>query len=77
MEHDLQVYNKYKMMDQIAFTREIRQCKDIMQRLASLTMQFNQKQLSDEFVKKLSNYLTKEDLIEQTQPEPSETESTE
>ena len=77
MEHDLQVYNKYKMMDQIAFTREIRQCKDIMQRLASLTMQFNQKQLSDEFVKKLSNYLTKEDLMEQTQPEPSETESTE
>ena len=77
MEHDLQVYNKYKMMDQIAFTREIRQCKDIMQRLASLTMQFNQKQLSDEFVKKLSNYLTKEDLMEQTQPESSETESTE
>jgi ATP-dependent helicase/DNAse subunit B len=65
------------MMDQIAFTREIRQCKDIMQRLASLTMQFNQKQLSDEFVKKLSNYLTKEDLMEQTQPESSETESTE
>lgn len=67
MENDLQVYNQYKPMDQIAFTREMRQCKDIMQRLASLTMQFNQKQLSDEFVNKLSKYLTKEDMMENTQ----------
>ncbi len=64
LEHDFIVYNTYKPMDQIAFTREMRQCKDIMQRLASLTMQFNQKQLSDEFVKKLSNYLSKEDLMQ-------------
>ncbi len=63
MEHDLMVYNQYKMMDQIAFQREMRQCKDIMRRLASLTMQFNQKKLSDEFVNKLSKYLTKEDLM--------------
>jgi hypothetical protein len=69
MEHDLQVYNSYKMMDQIAFTREMRQCKDIMQRLASLTMQFNQKQLSDDFVNRLSKYLTKEDLMEEQQGE--------
>lgn len=69
MEHDLQVYNRYAPMDQIAFTREIRQCKDIMQRLASLTMQFNQKQLSDEFVNRLSKYLTKEDLMQENQGE--------
>lgn len=65
MEHDLQVYNQYKPADQIAFAREMRQCKDIMQRLASITMQFNQKKLSDEFVKKLSMYLTKDDLMQQ------------
>ncbi len=65
MEHDIQIYNQYKPIDQVAFTREMGQCKEIMQRLASLTMQFNQKQLSDEFVRKLSMYLTKDDLIQQ------------
>jgi len=69
MEHDLQVYNSLKIVDQIAYTREMRQCKDIMQRLASLTMQFNQKQLSDDFVNRLSKYLTKEDLMEEDQNE--------
>ena len=69
MEHDLLVYNQYKVRDQLAFSREMRQCKDIMQRLASLTMQFNQKKLSDEFVQKLSRYLTKEDMIEQVPEE--------
>jgi hypothetical protein len=32
-------------------------------------MQFNQKQLSDDFVNRLSKYLTKEDLMEEQQGE--------
>lgn len=71
MEHDLQTYNTFSLRDQMAFKQEIRRCKDIMQRLTSLTMQFNQKTLSDEFVKKLSQYLTKEDMMEESQSETS------
>jgi tetratricopeptide (TPR) repeat protein len=70
-EGDLKVYNAQKAIHRAAFGREINQCKEIMRRLVSLTMQFKQEDLQKDFMARLQAIVPPEELMppqEQAQP---------
>lgn len=70
-EGDLKVYNAQKSIHRVAFGREINQCKEILRRLVSLTMQFKQDALNKEFMSRIQAVVPPEELMpnkEQGQP---------
>lgn len=70
-EGDLKVYNAQKAIHRAAFGREINQCKEIMRRLVSLTLQFKQDDLQKDFMNRLQALIPPEELMppqERTQP---------
>lgn len=70
-EGDLKVYNAQKSIHRVAFGREINQCKEILRRLVSITMQFKQDALNKEFMNRIQAVVPPEDLMpnqEQGQP---------
>ena len=64
-EGDLKIYNNQKGTHRVAFGREINQAKEILKRLAGLTRQFKQEDLSKEFAVRLSNVIPTEELMQQ------------
>lgn len=70
-EGDLKVYNAQKSIHRVAFGREINQCKEILRRLVSITMQFKQDALNKEFMSRIQAVVPPEELMpnqEQGQP---------
>lgn len=70
-EGDLKVYNAQKSIHRVAFGREINQCKEILRRLVSITMQFKQDALNKEFMNRIQAVVPPEELMpnpEQGQP---------
>ncbi|HQQ95447.1 MAG TPA: DUF2723 domain-containing protein [Bacteroidia bacterium] len=61
-EGDLRIYNAQKDNRRPAYARDVSQAKEILKRLTSLTKQFNQEELSKEFMSKLNGLLTSEDF---------------
>lgn len=66
-EGDLKVYNAQKSNHRAAFGREINQCKEIMRRLVSITMQFKQADLSKEFMNRFQALVPADELAPQSQ----------
>ncbi len=66
-EGDLKIYNSQKGNHRIAFGREMNQAKEILKRLAGLTQQFKQEELSKSFVDRLSRIIPAEELMPQSE----------
>lgn len=66
-EGDLKVYNAQKAIHRAAFGREINQCKEIMRRLVSITMQFKQNDLQKDFMNRFQALVPPEELDPQSQ----------
>ncbi len=70
-EGDLRVYNSQESNRKMAYGRDMGQAKEILKRLTGLAEQFKQDSLSKDFMKRISNVMTAEDLeppAEETQP---------
>ena len=70
-EGDLRVYNSQESNRKMAYGRDMGQAKEILKRLTGLAEQFKQDSLSKDFMKRISNVMTAEDLEppkEESQP---------
>jgi tetratricopeptide (TPR) repeat protein len=70
-EGDLKVYNAQKPNRRAAFQREIGQAKEILKRLTGLTQQYKQEALSKEFMQRLSAIVPAEELMPESEQNPS------
>jgi hypothetical protein len=68
-EGDLKIYNNQKGVHRVAFGREMNQAKEILKRLAGLTQQFKQEELSKEFVNRLTKVIPQDELMPQSEPQ--------
>jgi tetratricopeptide (TPR) repeat protein len=68
-EGDLKVYNSMKGNRRFAYSRDISQAKEILKRLVGLTNQFRQEELNKEFLRRIQNTLSPEDLAPENQPQ--------
>jgi tetratricopeptide (TPR) repeat protein len=68
-EGDLKIYNSQKPNRRSAYSRDVAQAKEILKRLTSLSRQFGQEKLSEEFMGRLNGLLSPEDF------EPNERET--
>jgi hypothetical protein len=62
-EGDLKIYNAQKGNHRIAFGREINQAKEVLRRLVGVTQQFNQEELSKEFMSRITSVIPAEELM--------------
>jgi tetratricopeptide (TPR) repeat protein len=64
-EGDLRIYNAQKPHRRNAYGRDISQAKEILRRLTSLTQQYRQEELYNEFMKRMPGVMGPEDYSEQ------------
>lgn len=62
-EHDLRIYNTQKPMRRAAYSREMAQCKELLKRLTGLAQQYHEDVLAKEFMDRLGNLLSPEELM--------------
>jgi len=62
-EHDLRIYNVQKPNRRAAYSRDMAQCKELLKRLTGLAQQYHEDALAKEFMDRLGNIMTREELM--------------
>jgi tetratricopeptide (TPR) repeat protein len=62
-EHDLRIYNVQKPNRRAAYSRDMAQCKELLKRLTGLAQQYHEDALAKEFMNRLGNVMSREELM--------------